>query len=93
MTKLSSPFSGSSFSKKRDLVLHAAIGAVLGVLILHPLTALVYGAGGAGAASVPFAEQLRLAVDRLSTSFEIEMLPMSMAFAAIMTQELMLKAQ
>jgi len=83
MTKLSSPFSGSSFSKKRDLVLHAAIGAVLGVLILHPLTALVYGAGGAGAASVPFAEQLRLAVDRLSTSFEIEMLPMSMAFAAI----------
>ncbi|PKP68091.1 MAG: hypothetical protein CVT83_06745 [Alphaproteobacteria bacterium HGW-Alphaproteobacteria-5] len=37
MTKLSSPFSGSSFSKKRDLVLHAAIGAVLGVLAVAQL--------------------------------------------------------
>ncbi|MEL7787483.1 ATP-binding protein [Citromicrobium bathyomarinum] len=77
------PFSGSSFSKKRELFLHTVIGPVLGILILHPLTALVYGSGGAAAASVPFAEQLGSAVDRLSAAFEIEMLPMSLAFAVI----------
>ena len=83
MTMHSTLFSGSSFSKKRGLALHTVIGAVLGVLILHPLTALVYGSGGAAAASVPFAEQLGSAVDRLSAAFEIEMLPMSLAFAVI----------
>ena len=83
MTKYSFPSSGSSFSKKSDPALHTVIGAVLGVLILHPLTALVYGSGGAGAASVPFAEQLGLAVDRLGAAFEIEMLPMSLVFAVI----------
>lgn len=83
MTMHSLPFSGSSFSKKRELFLHTVIGPVLGILILHPLTALVYGSGGAAAASVPFAEQLGSAVDRLSAAFEIEMLPMSLAFAVI----------
>ncbi|AKQ43211.2 ATPase AAA [Aurantiacibacter atlanticus] len=59
------------------------IGAILGVMILHPVTSVIYwyefGGVGDGATGNPAS----LALDRLATAFQFEMLPMSLTFAAI----------
>jgi hypothetical protein len=41
MRKIRSFSFGSSLDKKRDLTLHTAIGAILGVVFLRPVTAQV----------------------------------------------------
>ncbi len=72
------------FAKKsRVLALHTLIGAVIGILVLHPVTTVIYwyefrhdlGVGG---------ESLwRFILSRFESALYLEMVPMSLVFAII----------
>lgn len=72
------------FSKKsRVLALHTLIGAVIGVLVLHPVTTVIYWYEfrhnlGPGRESL-----LRFILSRFESALYLEMVPMSLVFAII----------
>jgi len=68
---------------RRDLLLHTAIGAILGVAILHPLTTAIYWYEFGGEIGGARGGLASLAVGRLATALEFEMVTMSVVFAVI----------
>jgi len=67
----------------RDLFLHIFFGAVLGILILHPVTTLVYWYEFVGVATSTEEGPMTFLLQRLVSAFYFEMLPMSLVFALI----------
>lgn len=65
------------------MLLHTVIGAILGIVILHPVTTVIYWYEAAADGSGPTGNPASLAFARLATAFQFEMAPMSMVFAAI----------
>ncbi len=68
-------------NRGRRLAIHILIGAILGVLLLHPITKVVYW--------IEFREELAneslwtILLSRLQTAFILEMVPMNIAFGFI----------
>lgn len=67
----------------RVLVVQGALGAVLGILILHPLTTFVYWIEFNELLSKPADNAWRFFVDHLSESTFVELVPMNVLFAMI----------
>ncbi len=65
------------------LVLHGLIGAIIGVLLLHPLTTMVYWFEFRELMEFPGSGPLDFLIERLMTAYKIELMPMSLVFAAI----------
>jgi|TARA_Y100001933_G_scaffold210991_1_gene215564 hypothetical protein len=65
------------------LVLHGFIGAIIGVLVLHPLTTMVYWFEFRELMEFPGGGPLDFLVQRLTTAYKTELMPMSLVFAAI----------
>ena len=65
---------GSAPANRHGLAAHAFIGALAGMLVLHPVTKAIYGEEWHG---------LRTSVERLALAFSPRMLPMAAAFALL----------
>ncbi len=71
-------------SKKfRILVLHTLVGAVIGVLVLHPLTKVVYWFEFRHDLAVGDESLWRFLLSRFDSTFVFEMIPMSLIFALV----------
>jgi hypothetical protein len=70
-------------SRSRDIALHIIIGALLGVLILHPITTLVYWYENDDPGGYAPAGAWDFVAARLASAFQVEMMPMSLLFAVI----------
>ena len=61
-----------SLSKKhRVITIHTLVGAIIGIVLLHPLTKIVYWF------------EWHFLMGRMESAFVVEMVPMSLAFAII----------
>ena len=67
----------------RSLLLHVLIGAILGVIVLHPLTTLVFWFEFSEPLNLPGSGAWNFLIDRLITSYKVELMPMSLVFAVI----------
>ncbi len=67
----------------RPLMVHVLIGAIIGVVILHPLTTLVYWFEFNQQLSLPGNSAWDFLINRLTTAYKVELMPMSLVFAAI----------
>jgi len=68
---------------RRDLLLHTVFGAILGIVILHPLTTAIYWYEFGGEIGGSRDDLISLAMGRLTSAFEFEMVTMSALFAVI----------
>lgn len=65
------------------LLLHTLIGAILGVVVLHPVTTLVFSYEFGPDAGASDSSPIFFLLGRLKSAFEFEMIPMSLVFAGI----------
>ncbi len=72
------------FSKKlRVILLHTMVGAVIGILVLHPVTKVVYWFEFRHDLGLADEGLWRFLINRLELAFLLEMVPMSLVFALI----------
>jgi len=71
------------FNNPREIVIHTLAGAVIGILVLHPLTKIVYWFEFRHDLAAGNESLWRFLVSRLDSAFVLEMLPMSLIFALI----------
>jgi len=72
------------FSKShRVIIVHALVGAFIGILLLHPVTKIVYWFEFRHDLRVEDESLWHFLVTRLEAAFILEMVPMSLAFALI----------
>ena len=72
------------FSRKfRVILLHTLVGALMGILVLHPVTKIVYWFEFGHDLSDNGENLWRFLLNRLESAFILEMLPMSLIFAFI----------
>lgn len=70
-------------NRNRIIIVHALVGAIIGILLLHPITKIVYwfefrhDLGAEGQSLWPFL------LMRLESAFILEMVPMSLVFALL----------
>jgi len=76
--------SGSLINQKKWILLfHFIIGAIIGVLLLHPLTTMVFWYEYKGLIEFPGNSPIEFLIQRLITEFKFELMPMSFVFALL----------
>jgi hypothetical protein len=76
--------SGSLINQKKWILLfHFIIGAIIGVLLLHPLTTMVFWYEYKGLIEFPGNSPIEFWIQRLITEFKFELMPMSFVFALL----------
>lgn len=71
------------YRRHRSVLLHMLFGALIGVVVLHPLTTLVFWYEFSEPLNLPGNSAWSFFVDRLTTAYKVELLPMSLVFAAL----------
>jgi hypothetical protein len=69
--------------KKWTLLFHFIIGAIVGVLLLHPLTTMVFWYEYKGLIEFPSNSPIEFLIQRFTTEFMFELIPMSFVFALV----------
>lgn len=72
------------FSKQlREITLHSLVGAFIGIIVLHPVTKIVYWFEFRHDLDASGESLWRFLLSRLDSTFVLEMVPMSLVFALI----------
>ncbi len=72
------------FSKRlREITLHSLVGALIGIIVLHPVTKIVYWFEFRHDLDASGENLWRFLQSRLDSTFVLEMVPMSLVFALI----------
>lgn len=69
--------------KRWGIVAHTSLGAVIGIVLLHPVTKVVYWFEFRGSMTAEAESLWEFLLGRLDSAFALEMLPMSLIFAFI----------